>query len=1051
MHPLPTGTVTLLFTDIEGSTHLLQQLGERYAELLREYRQLLRRVFEEYHGQEVDTQGDAYFVAFARATDAVAAAVAVQRGLAAHSWPQGVMVRVRIGLHTGEPELAPTGYVGIDVHHAVRIMSAGHGGQVVLSHTTRELVERNLPEGVQLRDLGAHRLKDLGRPERLFQLVIAGLPADFPPLKTLDRSPNNLPVEPTPFIGREREVAKVAALLRREEVRLLTLTGPAGVGKTRLALQIAAELSDLFTDGMFFVALAPLSDPGLVVPTINQALSISDVSGQSPFVLLQSALKDKQLLLILDNFEQVAAAAREVADLLAVCPRLKVLITSRMALHVRAEQEFAVPPLNVPNLKHLPDLVSLTQYEAVALFIARAQAVKPDFQVTNANAPAVAEICARLDGLPLAIELAAAHSKYFPPQTLLARLEHRLTILTGGARDLPVRQQTLRGAIAWSYELLSPEEQKLFRRVAVFVDGCSLEAAEHVCTTASELEGNILEGLASLVDKSLLRQEEQAGGEVRFWMLQTLREFALERLDGEGELETTREAHAAYYLALAEEAEPHLRSAEQAQWFAQLDQEHENLRAALSWLLERARTGGEAGKQQAERALRLCTAVYWFWALRGHLREGRAFLEQALAMREEVVAMVRARALYAAAELAWNQDDMKRAEALCEESLVLFRDLGDKAGIATSLDMLGSIARVRGQYATARTQLEEATALFHELGDTWKRGRCLTELARLATAQGDYSRAYVLLEESLGLYRALGDQERIGWVRFLQAQMLFASQGDLARAEALIEQSLALIREASSWSYALPLGTLGQIRLLQGEPTRARELLEESVAVFKEVGARVETAEALVGLARVAAYQGDLALARHLYEESLALMQEGGYKEFLAPCLEGLAAVVAAQGEPRWAAQLWGTAEAVRKTIGTPTSPVYRNEYEQVVAAVRATLGEETFLAAWAEGRSMTPEQALAAQGQTPLPSSSQARKTATPTGKSPVPYPDELTEREVEVLRLIAQGLTDAQVAEQLIISPRTVHGHLRSIYNKIGVSSRSAATRYAVDHQLV
>jgi len=420
-------------------------------------------------------------------------------------------------------------------------------------------------------------------------------------------------------------------------------------------------------------------------------------------------------------------------------------------------------------------------------------------------------------------------------------------------------------------------------------------------------------------------------------------------------------------------------------------------------------------------------------------------------MREEVVTRVRARALYAAAELAWNQDDLKQAEALCKESLALFRDLGDKPGMAASLDMLGSIARVRGQYATARTQLEEAALLFQELGDTWKRGRCLTELARLATAQGDYGRAHALLEESLGLYRALGDQERVGWVRYLQAQMLFASQGDLARAQALLEQSLAHVREASNWSYALPLGTLGQIRLLQGEPARARELLEESVAVFKEVGARVETAEALVCLARVATYQGDLALARHLYEESLALMQEGGYKEFLAPCLEGLAAVLAAQGEPRWAAQLWGTAEALRQAIGAPPSPVYRNEYEQVVAAVRATLGEEAFTVAWAEGRSMTPEQALAAQGQTPLPPASQARTAATPAGKSPVPYPDELTEREVEVLRLIAQGLTDAQVAEQLIISPRTVHGHLRSIYNKIGVTSRSAATRYAVDHQLV
>src|SRR6266436_573771 len=588
MPDLPTGTVTLLFTDVEGSTRLLQQLGEHYSKVLADCRHLLRSMFQQYNGHEVDTQGDAFFVAFARATDAVAAAAAIQRALVEHSWPSGTSVRVRIGLHTGEPMLTADGYIGMDVHHAARIMSAGHGGQILLSPTTRQLVEQHLPAGTYLQDLGEHRLKDLQRPSHLFQLSLEGLPANFLPLKTLDAHPNNLPIQPTPFIGREKEVASVTHLLRRPDVRLVTLSGPGGVGKTRLALQVAAELCDDFTDGVFVVALAPVNAPEQVISAVAQTLGIGESSGFPLFPLLEAALKEKKLLLLLDNFEQVVDAAVMLAELLAACPRLKIVVTSRTRLHVRAEHEFAVPPLSVPSLKQLPDLKALSHYEAVALFIERAQAMKPDFSVTNANAPAVAAICAHLDGLPLAIELAAARIKHFSPHMLLARLEQGLSVLSGGARDLPARQQTLRGAIAWSYDLLSPEEQRLFRCLAVFMDGWSLQAAEEVCTVSGSLEGDILEGLSSPVDKSLLRQEEQAEGEVRFWMLQTLREFGLEVLARAGEIEASRRAHAEYYLALAEQAGPRLRGSEQERWFARLEQEHENLRAALSFLLERA-------------------------------------------------------------------------------------------------------------------------------------------------------------------------------------------------------------------------------------------------------------------------------------------------------------------------------------------------------------------------------------------------------------------------------------------------------------------------------
>jgi predicted ATPase/class 3 adenylate cyclase/DNA-binding CsgD family transcriptional regulator len=1076
MADLPSGTVTLLFIDMEGSTRLLQQLGESYAGVLAKCRQVLRSAIGQWHGQEVNTQSDAFFVVFARASDA--ATRAIQRALASHAWPQDAAVRVRIGMHTGEPQLFAEGYVGVDVNYATRIMSAGHGGQILLSQTTGALVEPTLPKGVHLQDLGEHRLKDLRRPSRLFQLSITDLPSDFPPLKTLDSYPNNLPMQPTPFVGREQEVTRVCALLCRPEVWLVTLTGPGGMGKTRLGLQVAAELADSFADGVFLVSLAPVSDPEQVVPSIIQTLGISDLSGQSPLTLLKSALKDKQLLLLLDNFEQVISAAVRVAELLAVCPRLRIIVTSQVVLRLQAEHEFAVPPLSLPNPKRLPDLVTLSQYEAVALFIQRARAVKPDFSVTNTNAPAVAGICARLDGSPLAIELAAARIKFFTPQALLTRLEQGLTVLTGGARDQPTRQQTLRGAIAWSYNLLASEEQQIFRRLAVFVNGCSWEAADVVSRAAGELEGDVLDRLLSLVDKSLLRQEESAQGEPRFWMLQMLREFGLESLTSAGEMEVTQQAHAAYYLALAEEAEHQLQGTEQARWLAQLEREHENLRATLSFLLERARVkvGTQEEPSQAEWALRLCAALYGFWNTCGYSREGQAFLEQALMVRSGVGAAVRARALNTAADLAFTLDDMEQAETLSGECLAIYRELSDRVGIASSLEILGSVARVSGQYVLARSQLEEAAALFQEMGDSWKWGRCQTELARIATEQGQYARACALLEESLGLYQTLGDQERIGWVRYLLARTLFVSQEDPSRSQSLAEQSLTLMRElGDTWLSAYPLGLLGQMRLVQGDLVAARTMLEESLAIVKGITGSDggDPIELHFSLARLSALHGDVAAACRRYQESLVLLQDG-FQGFIPTFLEGLGTLVAEQAALREAARLWGTAEALREALGAPMYPVDLTEYEQAVAKVRSELGEEVFVTAWAEGRTTPLEQALATlphifslaedaailcQQQAMQPGQKQditaERISSMPQSTLPAQltttYPDGLTRREVEVLRLVALGWGDAQVAEQLVISPRTVNGHLRSIYNKINVNSRSAATRYAIEHPLI
>jgi predicted ATPase/class 3 adenylate cyclase/DNA-binding CsgD family transcriptional regulator len=1052
---LLTGTVTLLFTDIEGSTRLLEQLGESYPSVLSECRALLRAAFREHHGYEVDTQGDSFFVAFARASDAISAAVAAQQALATHPWPEGVTVRVRMGLHTGEPELVSEGYVGLDVHRAARIMSAGHGGQVLLSQTTRDLVEHDLPDGVSLRDLGEHRLKDLQRPTLLYQLVISDLPAEFPPLKTLDVCFNNLPVQLTPLIGREQEVAAVQHLLQREDVHLVTLSGPGGIGKTRLGLQVAAELSESFADGVFFVDffvdLAPLSTPSLVISTIAQTLGIQEAAGQSLLERLKEALRQKQLLLVLDNFEQVVSAAPQLVELLAACPKLKLLVTSREVLHLSAEHEFAVPPLALPDPTHLPELAALAHYAAVALFLQRAQAVKPDFQVTAANARAIAEICVQLDGLPLALELAAARVKLFPPQALLVRLGQRLQVLTSGARDAPMRQQSLRNTLAWSYDLLPAEEQQLFRRLSVFVGGCTLEAIEAVCETldGGDGAGQVLDRVASLIDKSLLQQTEQESNEPRLVMLETIREYGLEVLAVSGEMEITRQAHALYYLTLAEAAEPELVGQQQAMWLERWEQEHDNLRAAMRWSLEQE--GGDEGGQRKEMALRLSAALRRFWLMHGHISEGRSFLEQALTASRGMLASVRANALLAAASLAVYVDDYDQVEKLCEESLALYRELGDKAGIAFSLYLLGPAASTTGNPTVARIQTEEALVLFTEVGDKDGIAWSLNNLAWFVNEQGEYARAQALFKKRLAMHKAQGNKRGIAWALFHLAWVLFVSQGALATAHSLLEEGLALVRElGDKGGISQCLSLSGRLALSQGDTTAGRLLLEESMMLSREIGSQWGIAQPLAILAQVEASQGDLAAARTLYEESLTIARERNYKDLFPPCLEGLAEVVGVQGEPAWAAQLWGTAETLRESMGTPLPPVYRAAYDRSVAAVRTQLGEKTFAAAWAEGRMMTPEQALGAQGKAVEPRAMPARPESAPPMKSPA-TPAGLTTREVEVLRLLATGLTDAQIAEYLVLSLHTVHAHLRTIYSKLGVTSRSAATRYAFENQLV
>jgi predicted ATPase/class 3 adenylate cyclase len=950
---LPTGPLTLLFTDIEGSTRLLQQLGTRYADLLRECRRLLRQAFRQGNGYEVDTQGDAFFVVFERAGDAISAAIAAQRALFDAHWPDDVMVRVRMGLHSGEPQPAEEGYIGLDVHQAARIMGAAHGGQVLLSQATCELVAPALPEGVALRDLGTYRLKDIAGEHRLYQLVIAGLPADFPPPAALSshRPFRNLPSPATSFVGREHELAIIGDYLRRTDVRLLTLIGLSGVGKTRLALRAAAEYGELFADGLCFVGLEQLSDAEEVLPAIAQALDIKVAQEPSLAEQMKETLRARSLLLVLDNFEQVFPARTVIADLLATCPMLKVLVTSRVRLHLQAEHLVEVQPLSLPAPESALDLTGLSHYASVALFVQRAQAVAPAFQLTADNAPAVAEICRRLDGIALAIELAAARMRHFSPQRLLAQLEQGVSILQGNAPEVAARQQTLQAAIAWSYNLLSPAEQEVFRRLSVCVGGATTEAIEHICTAAGALDGQVAAILEELVDKSMLQRGEDGR---RFWLLQTLREYAGERLAAAGELAATQAAHAAYFLSWVERIVPLLSGAEQANWLDRLDLEYANVRAALEWML----TENEAEPERTEQALRLCVALLVFWEIRGYLPEGLAFTDRALARSQGVTPALRAQALHGAGFLALMLDDRPRAEALLRESQLVFRESGDRQGMANILRLQGNLALVNNQYKIARRLLEEAMTIYRELGESRLTAVTRDALAEVAIAQCDFTQARALLERNLETYQRLKQQFSAAYTRYHLARVLFLSRSEPAQAQQLLEESLSLFREQGNKRFiAYALTILGQMLHQKGEEDRARVMLEESLALFKIVGDRSGTVETLIALARLHEDKGEHEAARPLYEEGWALAWPIGAREQAAAILEGYGQMLAAQGRAAKAVQLWGTAAALRAAIVAPLPPVYRADYLRAVAAARRHLSEEEFQSAWMRGSATPLEQ----------------------------------------------------------------------------------------------
>jgi predicted ATPase len=963
----------------------------------------------EHGGQVVRPrgEGDSRFAVFSRASEGVSAACAIQIALVQEFWPLEEPLRVRMALHTGEADLRLGDYYGPAVNRCARLRAVAHGGQTLLSGVTAEIVHEALPDDASLLDLGIHRLKDLAAAEHVFQLAHPTLPGEFPPLRSLTAQVHNLPVQLSSFIGREREVADLAKLLAGN--RQLTLTGTGGAGKTRLALQVAAELVGDYADGVWLVDLAPLADPALVSQAIASVLGIRGQPGHSLDERLIDSLRSKQLLLVLDNCEHLIQVCADITEnLLRACPRIKILATSREQLAVVGEIVWRVPSLDLPRGHNVRALDAIAASAAVRLFVERAQAAEPTFQLTAGNAVSVAEICQRLDGIPLALELAAARIQVLSPAQIAARLSDCLRLLVSGRRAAPSRQQTLKTTIQWSYDLLTPVERRLFGRLSVFAGWFSLEATEAVCSGDGIPLDGVLTLVSRLVDQSLVVAEPGQNVTTRYRLLETIRLYAHERLlsDEVIHAQVIFRRHGEFYLALAEHAEPELGGGvieatlggggpHQRVWLERLESKHDNLRAALRW---------SSSGVESEIALRLAVALAPFWRIRGYLTEGRAWLSTTLS-HDRNAAVTRARALYCLGNLATAQADFDAGETHWLESLRLYRELDDKSGVAAALGALGFISRHRGDRVRARLmyeealtiarelgatrpiasellniaavdgdngdldsasrELEEATMLFRGLGASDGLGVCLLRLAIIDWLKGDYFGVRTHGEKAVAIFRELGDKGRVTWGLLVLGEGAYES-GDFPRARALLEEALELARELEAkqrvaWAFRL----LGALSLAEGEVSTAREHLERSLAIARNVGETKETIDAVCWLAQVAQADGDQRQACELYHECLGCLSEQTDRHRLPKPFEGAAALVAALGQPLGAARLFGAADAFRRSLAMPLPPVDQAAYSRAVADARAAGGRTAFELEWAAGAAMTIEQALASGRET--------------------------------------------------------------------------------------
>lgn len=977
--PRRSALLTFLIADFRGySTYTATHGDEAAAAITARFGDLSDAIVTAHAGAVLELRGDEVMATFSSARQALRAAVELQRRFPLEIG-QGTGIELGIGLDAGDAVPVKGGYRTGALNLAARLQTLAHG-HVLTSETVVALA--GTTPGLAFIDRGPVRVKGRTAPARVYQVVPQAeppqeIPSLYPPLIT---PPTNLPDDPTPFIGREDEIDRVAGRLRDPHIRLVTLTGPGGVGKTRLAVQVGKHLLHDFPEGVFFCDLAPLVDPGLVSSALAQVLGVPEQAGKGLPETLIERLGDQHLLLILNNFEHLLGASSVVAQLLDACRDLHILITSRFLLHLTREHEYPLSPLAVPDLSHLPAAEQLTRCESVALFVDRAQAARPDFTLTTQNAPTVAAICAQLDGLPLAIELAAARIRLFPPPALLQRLSNRLTLLTGGPRDAPARQRTVRATLDWSYSLLSPDEQTLFKRLSVFAGGCTFEAAEAVCNAGGDLD--VLEGIASLVDKSVLRREGEEG--LRFLMLETIREYAAEKLEKRGEAtqkaedsaECFQRRHAEWCVALAETVEPEMTGPASTAAAAKLEREHDNMRTALQW----ARDGGEI-----DIALRLAAALWRFWALRGYLTEGRQWLRDALALPagESMTPSIRVKALAGAARLATDQgagdeavrlsdqcvnlargheqpsdlvlalntrglverqrDRYREAEAAHAEALGIARDVGDKAGQAASLGGLAVAVGLMGDRNRAEAFAGLAVALLREIEDMQGLADVLLGRALNALNGADYDQLHAFGEEALALFREMGDtgrQAEVLWALGTAAQM----QGRHEEAEPWLEESLTLRLERGDAKYAAASrANLGVAALNRGDLVRARNLLEDALAAVRHHDHPWEWAITQSMLGHVELAEGNVERADEMFAESADIFLSIGNPLYVAWALEGLAGVAGAREQWELAARLCGARDALRARIGSGVPPVYEAEYTRMVEAVRVALGEEAF------------------------------------------------------------------------------------------------------------
>ncbi len=913
----PTGTVTFLFTDIEGSTKLARENPETWEVLRSRHDRILREAIESNNGYVFQIIGDAFCAAFQTAGETLSAVIKSQTDLNRENWGSAP-IKVRMGIHTGKAEIQANGeYHGyLTLSQVQRLMSAGHGGQVLVSHATQELIRDEMPEAVTLLDMGERHLKDMIRPEHIYQLVIANLPSDFPPIKTLDMRRHNLPAQMTSFIGRENELAEIKQVLN--EHRLVTLTGSGGAGKTRLGLQVGAECLNQFSDGVWLAELAPVTEPNQIPQTLFSVFSLREDSHRSALEVLIDYLRAKTMLLVLDNCEHLIEACAQISEaLLHACPKLKILASSREALGIAGEVAYRVPSLDTPDPANLPALDELEKVDSIRLFIERASTAKPGFVLTTDNASSLAQICSRLDGIPLAIELAASRIKVLTPEQIASRLDDRFRLLTGGSRTALPRQQTLRAMIDWSYSLLSEQEKILFRRLAVFVGGWTLEAAEAVC---SEERGgfNVLDLLTNLVDKSLISTEESAG-EIRYHRLETIRQYSREKFFETDEVEGLRDRHLDFFVHFAELVDENLKGRDQIIWQSRMAEEQDNLRAALEWGLSR----------NPESALRIAGAANLFWTAGGYSADGFRWTQKALEQVDKTPAsgnteqrlVARAKALRGLTRLYLSLGENANAKRVAEESVALYRQSQDRRGLAFALVILAYPLEFLSERVQAEAALQESYSIAHAEEDVYVICRSLNMWARvILDLHNDFDLSQRYVEESLRLARAAG----------LRSQEAQACE------------------------------ILATIAIYRGDNNEARIRFEESMGIYEELGATFNVILEKSHLAHLERRQGNFARALEYYRDTIVAFRDIAQFGAVSHQLECFGFIALEKNQDEHALQLFAAANVLRKKRGTPMTPDEQLYFEEQLTSLRENMGEIQFDSAWSKGYTMTMEQAIA-------------------------------------------------------------------------------------------